>query len=47
MKGELEEALVEASGNLVTLVRDDCEPAEEPPPEEDPTGATGEEGVAP
>jgi hypothetical protein len=45
VKGELEETLVEASGKLVTLVRDDCVPAEEPPDETG--GATGEEGVAP
>jgi crotonobetainyl-CoA:carnitine CoA-transferase CaiB-like acyl-CoA transferase len=49
VKGDLEEALVKASDNLVTLVREDCEPAEEkiPEEEEDPTGTTGEEGVVP
>lgn len=49
VKGDLEEALVKASANLVTLVRDECEPAEEkePPDDEPPTGATGEEGAAP
>lgn len=48
VKGNLEEALVEASGNLVTLVREDCEPAdEEKEPPEPPSGATGEEGTVP
>ena len=47
--GELRETLVEASANVVTLTREDCE---EPPdkPEKDPvvppeTGATGPEGA--
>ena len=48
VEGDLEEALVQASANLVTLVRDECEPAEEKdPPDEPTTGATGEEGAAP
>jgi hypothetical protein len=46
VKGDLEEALVKASGNLVTLVREDCQPADEPDPQpEPPTGPSGEEGV--
>ena len=40
VEGELEQALVQASGNLVKLTREDCE---EPPPPD--TGATGEEGA--
>jgi hypothetical protein len=52
VKGELEETLVEASGNLVTLVRDDCEPVDQPSDGDDgdddePSGATGEEGATP
>ncbi len=45
--GELRETLVTASGNLVTQSRDSdqCQEAEEPL--EEPSGATGEEGVAP
>ncbi len=48
---DLQQALVQASDNLVTLTRDEdqCQPKEKPPPdEEEPVeGATGEEGVAP
>lgn len=44
--GELRETLVTASGNLVSQSRSDqCQEAEEPL--EEPSGATGEEGVAP
>ena len=45
VKGDLEAALVEASSNLVSIVRDDCVPREKPPEDDDPSGATGEEGV--
>jgi hypothetical protein len=50
VKGQLEEALVEASGNLVTLVREDCEPVDKPSDsdedgDEAPTGATGPDGA--
>ncbi len=45
VEGELEETLVKASSNLVQLVREECEPAEEPLPPEPTTGATGEEGA--
>jgi hypothetical protein len=48
---DLQQALVQASDNLVSLTRDEdqCQPEEEPPPPdaEEPTGATGEEGAAP
>ena len=47
VQGDLEEALVKASANLVTLVRDECEPAEEKLPDEPDTGASGEEGAVP
>jgi hypothetical protein len=48
VKGELEETLVEASDSLVTLVRDDCVQEDKPPKDdEEPTGASGEEGVVP
>jgi len=53
VKGQLEEALVEASGNLVTLVREDCEPVDKPVDkpsdtgnDDEPSGATGPEGAA-
>ena len=41
---DVEQTLVQASDNLVGQTRTQCEQAEEPP-EDDPTGATGEEGV--
>jgi hypothetical protein len=49
VEGDLEEALVQASDNLVTLVREDCKPPEEEPPTDEvpPTGVTGEEGAVP
>ncbi len=45
--GELRETLVRASGNLVSQTRDpdECQDAEEEPPEEPVPGATGAEGV--
>jgi hypothetical protein len=45
--GELRETLVTASDNLVSQTRDpdQCQEAEDPL--EEPSGATGEEGVAP
>jgi hypothetical protein len=44
---DVEQTLVKASDNLVSQTRTQCEPADEPPEDEDPSGATGEEGVAP
>ena len=47
--GELRETLVEASANVVTLTREDCQepPEEEEPPLPPETGATGAGGVSP
>ena len=44
---ELQQALVQGSDNLISQTREQCEPAEEDPPPEPETGASGEEGVVP